>query len=70
MRVERVTIPSSLLTVACVIRHAGTTPRLLAAAYLSEKSCRKAYQKLVEGIKRSYTEEGSLDNDNSRTASK
>lgn len=70
IRVEKVYIPSSLLSVACVIREAGTTTRLLAAAYLSEKSCRKAYQKLVEGIKHSYTKEGSLADDNSSPTTK
>ena len=65
IRVEKVFIPASLLEIDCLIREAGDTPRLLAAAYLSEKSCRKAYQKLIEGIKRSYTKEGYLADDNS-----
>ena len=68
VRVEKVFIPASLLEIDCLIREAGDTPRMLAAAYLSEKSCRKAYQKLIEGIERSYTKEGSLANDNSSPA--
>lgn len=55
---EKVYIPLSLLKVECLPRKAGGTPRLVSAAYLSEKSCRKAYEKMTEGLIRDYTLEG------------
>lgn len=55
---EQVYIPLSLLKVECSVLKGGGTPRSAAAAYLSEKSCRKAYQKMTEGLIRDYTEEG------------
>jgi len=56
--IQKQYIPTSLLVVNCKIEEDVSTPRLLGAAYVSERSCRKAYEKLTEGLIRSYTEEG------------
>lgn len=57
-QVEKVYVPTSLLKVECSLLKAGDTPRSLAMAYKSEKSCRKAYQKMTEGLIKHYTLEG------------
>ncbi len=66
-QVEKVYIPYSLLQIDCHLLKAGGTPRLVSAAYLSEKSCRKAYQKLVKDLMKDYTEEGQV---NDRSSNK
>ena len=60
---EKQMIPVELLRVNCTLIKPDKTPRKLSAAYLSEKSCRKAYVKLVENLMKDYTEEGTK-NDN------
>lgn len=55
---ERVYIPSSLLDIKCTIRQEHNTPRLLGAAWKSERKCRRAYEELVKGLKQEYTEKG------------
>lgn len=59
-------ITSELLVVNCTEYKYIDSVRTLAVGYLSEKSCRKAYEELVEGIKKSYTKEG-LDNEHADT---
>ena len=56
--IQKQYIPLSLLTIDCKIEEGVSTPRLLGAAYVSERACRKAYEKLIDGLIRSYTEEG------------
>ena len=64
--VERVTetvyqreyIPIEALTVKCNIRTDRTTPRLLAAAWRSEKKCREAYERVIDGLILNHTKEG------------
>lgn len=62
---EKQSIPIELLKVNCQIIKPDNTPRKLSVAYLSEKSCRKAYVKLVDNLIKDYTEEGTK-NDNAR----
>lgn len=65
-KVERVTetvyqrefIPIEALTVKCNIRTDKHTPRLLAAAWRSEKKCRESYETLVKGLILNHTKEG------------
>lgn len=51
-------IPYSFLEIACTEAPAGETVRSLAMGYVKTRSCLRAHQALIEGIKRNYTEEG------------
>lgn len=72
--VERVTetiyqreyIPLEALKVSCNVKTERHTPRLLAIAWRSEKTCREAYQTLVEGLIKNHTKEGSTDDNDGR----
>lgn len=55
---EKLYIPKEVLIIKCVTRSEVSTPRLLAAAWKSEKKCREAYQKLIDGLIETYTKEG------------
>lgn len=55
---ERGYIEPSLLEVGCEEIGAGETVRTLAKGYVHNRSCLRAYVKLIDGIKRTYTKEG------------
>lgn len=72
--VERVTetiyqreyIPLEALKVNCNIKTELYTPRLLAIAWRSEKTCREAYEVLVDGLIKNHTKEGTVDDTRNR----
>lgn len=55
-KIEREYIPVKLLEVGCVEIMAEDTVRSLAIAYLETRGCLRAYVKLIDGIKKNYTE--------------
>jgi hypothetical protein len=59
-----------MLTIACETRTDVSTPRLLGAAWQSEKKCHSAYKKLIEGLIKDYTKEGESPNVNTTNTGK
>ena len=51
-------IPLSLLLIECTEEKAGETVRSLAIAYVKTRSCLRAHQALIDGLKSNYTLEG------------
>ena len=60
-RYEKQYIPSELLKVDCEEAPAGWSVRTLAASWVNNRGCLRAYKTLVDGIKKNYTKEGTID---------
>lgn len=51
-------IEASLLEAPCTEVGAGETVRTLAHGFVINRSCLRAYEKLLDGLRRLYTDEG------------